>query len=236
MWRVERISGHIYAQRLDEWFAQNIDAMVYPEVPLFFRREIIEKHIDRLSAHANHGYEHMQLRQNYLKKVGCVDGRMDNSKSEIGCLIGEKQLENLVSDNNTTKIRFAFHTECGYLITAVSLHKIFRALKAGIDPQDTMTVDRARLFIGSFKPPSRSERFMSSYFGLFPEVLAKKPWISRDEQLFNEFVRHVDLSKVSPHAAVQQHFFNQLRDLWTDNQGSLRYATSHMLDRFASPF
>jgi hypothetical protein len=64
------------------------------------------------------------------------------------------------------------------------------------------------------------------------EVLTKKPWISRDEQLFEEFVRHVDLSKVSPHKAVQQRFFNQLRDLWTDNQGSLRYATSHMLDRF----
>jgi hypothetical protein len=149
MWRVERISGHIYAQRLDEWFSQHIDAMVYPEVPLFSRREIIEKHIDRLSAHANHGSEHMQLRQNNWKKVGCVDGRQDNSKSEIGCLIGEKQLENLVSDNNTSKIRFVFHTECGYLVTAVSLHKIFRALKAGIDPTDSMTVERVRLFIGA---------------------------------------------------------------------------------------
>jgi len=136
----------------------NIDNRVYPTLPMFPRRDIIQKHIERLTAHANHGSEHMQMRVNSNKKVGCVDGRQDNSKSEIGCLIGEKQLENLLQDNNTLTVTLAFHTECGYIVTAVTLHKIFRALKASIDPQDALTMSRVQLFI---------------------ELLAKKPWISR---------------------------------------------------------
>lgn len=63
------------------------------------------------------------------------------------------------------------------------------------------------------------------------DTLTKKPWISRDESLFREFIRHVDLSKVSSDVKVQKFFATQLHDLITDNQGSLRYATSHMLDR-----
>jgi hypothetical protein len=176
MWRVERINGHIYAQRLDEWFMQHIDAYVYDDLPMFSRREIIEKHIERLTAHANHGSEHMQLRIASLKKVfypsnttvwssprrscsqnrifrlcqvGCVDGRQDNSKSEIGCLIGDRQLNHLVGDNSTTQVHLCFHTECGYINTAISLHKIFRAMKKGIDPNDRVTIERAQIFIGA---------------------------------------------------------------------------------------
>lgn len=148
MWRVERINTHFYAQRLDEWFQQNIDTCVYEDLPLFTRRDIIEKHIERLTAHANHGSEHMQLRIASLKKVGCVDGRQDNSKSEIGCLIGDRQLNNLVGDNSTTQVHLCFHTECGYINTAISLHKIFRAMKKGIDPNDRVTIERAQIFIG----------------------------------------------------------------------------------------
>lgn len=98
------------------------------------------------------------MRVNSVKRVGCVDGRQDNSKSEIGCLIGEKQLENLLQDNNTLTVILAFHTECGYITTAVTLNRIFRALKASIGPTDTLTMGGVVLFI---------------------DLLAIRPWISR---------------------------------------------------------
>jgi len=44
-------------------------------------------------------------------------------------------------------------------------------------------------------------------------------------------MQHIDLSKATTNKAYQELLYRQLHDLLTDNQGSLRYATSHMLDR-----
>jgi hypothetical protein len=85
-------------------------------------------------------------------------------------------LENLLCDNSTNAVSIVFHTCCGYLITAMTLHRLFKALKYGIDPTDEVTLARVIIFI---------------------ETLLKKPWISRGENLFRELMTHVDLSKVN---------------------------------------
>jgi len=166
---------------------------------MFGRKEIVHRHIDRLLTHSTHGDEHLLMRYSNNKKVGCVDGRQTNNKSDIGSLIGgekrreekkrkkdlfflkwkfaEKQLENLLSDNATNAVSIVFHTCCGYLITAMTLHRLFKALKCGIDPSDGITLARVIIFI---------------------DMLMKKPWINRGKNLFKELMTHVDLSKVIP--------------------------------------
>ncbi len=113
LWRVERTSQGILAQRMEEYLALNINRNIYPTMPLFSRKDVIKKHIERLLSHSNHGSEHMQLRYTTSKKVGCVDGRQDNNKSDLGSLISEEQLINLCIDNNTEHISIVFHTDCG---------------------------------------------------------------------------------------------------------------------------
>jgi hypothetical protein len=210
MWRVVREHHMIFAERLEQWFAKNIDTSVYPDLPLFRRKDVIRKHIERLTLHSGHGSEHLELRLSYYKKIGCVDGRQDNHESELGSLIGEKDLAILCSDNHTSHISIAFHTECGYLNTAITLHKLFRALKNGIDPQDRVTMSRALLFIN---------------------MLMTKPWLKREKKLFKEFMQHVDLSKSAATEEEQKDLYKLLFNLITDNQGTLRYATTHMSDR-----
>jgi len=210
LWRVERNENAIFAQKMEQWLAKNLETMIYPKIPLFARKDIVIKHIDRLISHSNHGSEHMLLRQTAVKKVGCVDGRQDNNKSEIGSIIGIPQLMNLLTDNHTTKISIAFHTSCGYLHTALTLHKLFKALRYGIDPSDTISMGRAHLLI---------------------QVLMTKPWVKRDELLFKELMDHVDLSVTCKNAEEEKQTYGLLHNLVTDNQGTLRYATSHMSDR-----
>jgi len=86
LWRVERSDQHIFAQRMEVWLQTHLNALIYPTLPMFQRKDIILKHIARLVAHSNHGSEHMQMRHTQSKKVGCVDGRQDNNKSEIGII------------------------------------------------------------------------------------------------------------------------------------------------------
>ena len=102
---------------MEEWLASHINYMIYPDFPLFRRKEVIYNHIERLVAHSSHGNEHLQLRYTTSKKVGCVDGRQDNNKSDIGSLINFEQLRRLMSDNHTDKISIVFHTECGKEVT-----------------------------------------------------------------------------------------------------------------------
>lgn len=210
MWRVERVHGHIFAEKLDDWLRRNIDREVYPGLRMFGRREIVLKHIERLAEHALNSSESLTCRHHSIRKVGCVDGRQDNNKSEIGCLIGDRQLEYLVSDKSTSDVLLAFHTECGYINTAISLHRFFHALRMGIDPSDTLTLHRATIFLST---------------------LTKMPWIGRDNALFAEFFSHVDLSKVTTDPKAQQALRYSIQNLFTDSQGSLRSATSHMLAR-----
>jgi hypothetical protein len=210
LWRVDRSDSHIFAQRMEVWLQANIDVDIYSDMPMFSRKDIIRKHIDRLIAHSNHGSEHMQIRHTQTKKVGCVDGRQDNNKSEIGSLIGERQMMNLMTDIKTNHIAIVFHTQCGYIGVAITLHKIFRAWRAGIPENDKITLGRAKLFINT---------------------LLRKPWVKRDKSLFNELISHVDLSKVADTEEGQQTFLKLADQLVTDSQGSLRYATSHMSDR-----
>lgn len=210
MWRVEHSHGHIVAQRLEEYLEAHIDHEVYPGIPMFGRKDVVLKHIDRLTSHHSHGDEHLQLRHASFKKVGCVDGRQHNNCSELGALLGEREFENVLLDNHTSRVDMVFHTECGYVYTAITLHKLYHALRIGIDPEDHLTRGRAVSFI---------------------RTLMKSPWISRDRDLFKEFIRHVDLTKVSPDAKVQKQVYDDLFSFFTDNAGTLRYATSHMMDR-----
>jgi hypothetical protein len=210
MWRVENTHGHIAAQRMEEYLEDHLNYDVYPGLPMFARKDVVERHIDRLSSHSSHGDEHLQLRHSSFKKVGCVDGRQHNNCSELGALLSEKEFENVLLDNHTTRIDMVFHTECGYAYTAITLHKLFHALRIGIDNEDKLTLNRAVSFINT---------------------LMKSPWVSREPALFKEFISHVDLSKVSPDPKVQQQVYDDLFSFFTDNSGTLRYATSHMMDR-----
>jgi len=90
------------------------------------------------------------------------------------------------------------------------LHKLFRVMKRSIDPSDNLTMGRALLFI---------------------QTLLTKPWVKRDAALFQEFMTHLDVSKVCPDKQEHLRIVDLLFQLITDNHGTLRYATSHMNDR-----
>lgn len=210
MWRVEYTHGHIAAQRLEEYLEEHLDYFVYPNMPMFERKDVVLRHIDRLKSHSSHGDEHLQLRHYSFKKVGCVDGRQHNNCSELGSLLSEREFENVLLDNHTSRIDMVFHTECGYVYTAITLHKLFHAIRIGCDPEDELTLNRAIAFIN---------------------LLMKSPWISREPAQFKEFISHVDLSKVSPDPKVQKQIYDDLFSFFTDNSGTLRYATPHMMDR-----
>jgi len=210
MWRVEHTHGHIVAQRMEEYLEENLNHNVYPDLPMFARKDVIMRHIDRLTSHSSHGDEHLQLRHQSFKKVGCVDGRQHNNCSELGALLSEKEFENVLLDNHTSHIDMVFHTECGYVYTAITLHKLFHALRIGIDPEDKLTLNRAISFINT---------------------LMKSPWVHKDNNLFKELISHVDLTKVSSDPKVQTQVYDDLQSFFTVNSGTLRYATSHMMDR-----
>lgn len=210
MWRVEHTHGHIAAQRMDEYLEDHLNYSVYPELPMFARKDVISRHIERLVSHSSHGDEHLQLRLTSYKKVGCVDGRQHNNCSELGALLNEMEFENVLLDSHTTHIDMVFHTECGYVYTAITLHKLFHALRIGISPDDKLTHNRAVSFINT---------------------LMKRPWVSRTRDLFKELITHVDLTKVSPDPKIQKQVYDDLYAFFTDNAGTLRYATSHMMDR-----
>ena len=210
LWHVEQVHGHIVAQKMEEYLEDHIDHFVYPGLPMFSRKEIISRHIDRLTSHSSHGDEHLQLRHSSFKKVGCVDGRQHNNCSELGALLSEREFENVLLDSHTTRIDMVFHTECGYVYTAITLHKLFHALRIGIDPEDKLTLGRAVSFINT---------------------LMRSPWVSRERELFIEFISHVDLTKVSPSEKIQKQVYDDLYSFFTDNSGTLRYATTHMMDR-----
>lgn len=195
---------------MDDFLEENLHTEVYGGVPFFERADIIKKHIERLRRHSDHGTEHMQLRYMSTKKLGAVDGRQDNNGSEIGSILSEKQLFNFLVDNNSDSYNMVFHTECGYLATAMVLHQLFKAFRLGIDYNDHTTLSRAQLFVNT---------------------LMTKPWVKRKSQHFKELISHIDLSKVCDNKADQQKLCDQLHDLVTDIEGTLRYATSHMKDR-----
>eukprot|EP01112_Ceratiomyxa_fruticulosa_P021100 TRINITY_DN7345_c0_g1_i1.p1 TRINITY_DN7345_c0_g1~~TRINITY_DN7345_c0_g1_i1.p1 ORF type:complete len:735 (-),score=142.01 TRINITY_DN7345_c0_g1_i1:112-2316(-) len=210
LWRVERVDTDIFAERMDQWLVKYLNYNIYPNVPLFSRKEVIEKHIERLRSHSSHGSEHLQLRHSTTKKVGCVDGRQDNNESEIGAYISFAQFFNILTDNHTSRVIIAYHQSCGYLRTAIQLHKIFRALREAISPLDHITRGRTQLFI---------------------KTLMTKPWLNRHEKLFTEIMSHVDANKISEIPAQQEHIKKMFHNFITDTQGTLRYATSHMMDR-----
>lgn len=210
MWRVEYTHGHIAAQRMDEYLEEHLNYDAYPGLPMFARKDVVARHIDRLVSHSSHGDEHLQLRLSSFKKVGCVDGRQHNNCSELGALLNEREFENVLLDSHTTHVDMVFHTECGYVYTAITLHKLFHALRIGISPDDRLSHNRAVSFINT---------------------LMKSPWVSRTRDLFQELISHVDLSKVSPDPKVQKQVYDDLYAFFTDNAGTLRYATSHMMDR-----
>lgn len=210
MWRVEHTHGHIAAQRMEEYLEEHIDFEVYPGLNMFDRKEVISRHIDRLVSHSSHGDEHLAIRMSSFKKVGCVDGRQHNNCSELGAVLNEREFESILLDSHTTHIDMVFHTECGYVYTAITLHKLFNSLRIGISPDDRLTHNRAVSFINT---------------------VMKSPWVSRSHDLFQEFISHVDLTRVSTDPKVQKQVYDDLYALFTDNAGTLRYATSHMMDR-----
>lgn len=210
MWRVEHTHGHIAAQRMEEYLEEHIDFEVYPGLQMFDRKEVITRHIDRLISHSSHGDEHLAIRMSSFKKVGCVDGRQHNNCSELGAVLNEREFESILLDSHTTHIDMVFHSECGYVYTAITLHKLFNALRIGISPEDRLTHDRAVSFINT---------------------VMKSPWVSRTQPIFEEFISHVDLTRVSTDPKVQKQVYDDLYVLFTDNSGTLRYATSHMMDR-----
>jgi len=142
--------------------------------------------------------------------VGCVDGRQDNNESDIGSLIDNTQLMNIMCDNTTNSVQIVFHTDCGYIVTALILHRLFRAMKLSINPDDDITLRRVDLFI---------------------KTLMTKPWVRRDHRLFEELMTRLDLSKVSTDEDEKKNIRDLLHNLITDSSGTLRYATSHMMDR-----
>ena len=211
MWRVEHNHGHIAAQRMEEYLEEHIDFEVYPGLSMFSRKEVVSRHIERLHSHSSHGDEGLAaIRMNSFKKVGCVDGRTHNNCSELGSMLNEREFEAILLDSHTTHINMVFHTECGYVYTAITLHKLFNALRIGIKPNDRVTHNRAVAFIN---------------------MTMKSPWVSRSDELFNDLIRHVDLSRVSSDPKVQKQVRDDLHSLFTDNAGTLRYATPHMMDR-----
>jgi len=210
LWKVERSPSGILAKKLEVWFRENLEVKVYPNVPLFYRRDIIEKHIDRLIMHSSHGHDHIQLRFSNSLKVGCVDGRQDNNESDLGSLIGEAQLVALLGDNSTDSVNIAFHTDCGYIHTAITLNTLFKAMTNAVQPGDEVTMHRIRVFVNT---------------------LMYKPWIKRDEKLFQELMTHLDLGQVVKKNSDKRKLEDLLRSLITDNHGTLRYATNHMSDR-----
>lgn len=210
LWRIESTKGNIFLQNFMYWLDENIDKEVYPGMRLFERRDVILKHINRLRDHGAYDIESLKLRNTFKKQIGCVDGRQDNNKSELGAVLGEKQFKQSVCDRKTKEISLCFHTECGYIITAIQLHRVFKAFRLGIDPSDTITSSRAIIFL---------------------RTLMKNPWVSRDDANCNELVSHINFKKVSNDESVINTIKQNITSLLTDNQGTLRYATSHMLDR-----
>lgn len=210
LWKIESTKGNIFAQNFRHWLKENIDQEVYPGLRMFERRDIILKHIERLKDHASYDMDDLKFRNSYKKQIGCVDGRQDNNKSELGAVLGEKQFKQSVCDRKTKEISMCFHTECGYIITAIQLHQVFKAFKLGIEPNDRITLSRAQTFI---------------------QTLMINPWVSRDELSSEELVSHIDFSKVSKDQRIVNNIKQNMTSLLTDNQGTLRYATSHMMDR-----
>jgi hypothetical protein len=173
-------------------------------------------------------------------QVGCVDGRQDNNKSDIGALISERQLMNLMTDNNTEAISIVFHTDCGYLVTAIAIHMLFKTMKECLDPKDAVTM-----------VPTYFMHLCSTHYSLFSHVffyLSTLSWRSHGLSVTMHWLKnwsniwicqkcpqhryrafthsYLQLIDTNGHTqSEQKKVEDMLLNLITDNHGTLRYAT-----------